>query len=548
MKHIDPTSTSAWQDLNNHIQQVKSLHLRDLLRENPDRVEQFTIQHSDLLLDYSKHLVTPQVMTSLVNLARECKLSEGIEEMFRGDPINETEHRAVLHTALRSQQKDPLYVNQKDIRSDIHRSIEKMAAISRTIHKNKWLGYSGKPIRHVVHIGIGGSMLGPQMVCHALKHYRHRNVEIHFVANMDSAEFHEAVAPLDIEETLFIVVSKTFGTRETITNAGLAKREIVNHFGDPSSLSQHMLAVTANRERARAFGLADKNILTIWDWVGGRFSLASAAGLSIMISIGADQFLELLKGMALMDTHFRESPLEINMPVILAVLDVWYTNFFDTRSHAVLPYSHYLRYFPRYVQALEMESNGKGVDRLGRPTAYQTSPVVWGDVGTDGQHAFFQALHQGTQLIPCDFIGFLQPLHQDLQSQQQLLANLIAQAESLAMGSPEGSQGRMDSEPFRRFHGNRPSSMLLIDRLTPQSLGKLIALYEHKTFCQGVIWNIFSFDQWGVELGKQMAGKIESELEEGGETTTAQHDSSTRHLIQWVGRRAKPPVEPGKKK
>ncbi len=544
MKHIDPTSTAAWQELQAHLQQVKSLHLRDLFKQNPERAEQFTIREPGLLLDYSKNLITHQTMTCLVNLARQCKLKEAIQQMFSGEKINETEDRAVLHTALRNSNDHPIYVNQKDIIPQIRSSFNKMEEISHKIRQQQWPGFSGKSIRTIVHLGIGGSMLGPQMVCQALKYYSNREINIHFIANLDAAEFNETMATIDMEETLFIVVSKTFTTLETLNNARLAREKIVAHFKDESALSRHFLAVTANSTAAEAFGIKRENIILIWDWLGGRFSLASAVGLSIMISIGPDFFKQFLQGLSQMDNHFQQAPLEKNMPVILALLGIWYNNFFQAHSQAVLPYCHYLKHLPAYLQALEMESNGKDVDRQGKPTTYQTCAIIWGDVGTNSQHAFSQALHQGTRLIPSDFIGFIHPLHSELESHKQLLANLIAQAESLAHGKAPEKTKLSGADPYRQFSGNRPSNLLLINKLTPLSLGKLVSLYEHKVFCQGIIWNIFSFDQWGVELGKQMAGQIYSELGAQGDAKTSSYDSSTSRIIELFKGRAKLPTEP----
>ncbi len=544
MKHIDPTSTAAWQELQAHLQQVKSLHLRDLFKQNPERTEQFTIREPGLLLDYSKNLITQQSITSLVELARQCQLEEAIQLMFSGEKINETEDRAVLHTALRNSNDRPIYVNQKDILPQIRSSFNQMEEISRKIRQQQWPGFSGKPIRTIVHLGIGGSMLGPQMVCQALKYYGNREINNHFIANLDAADFNETMSTIDVEETLFIVVSKTFTTLETLNNARLAREKIISHFKDESALSRHLLAVTANGPGAEAFGIKRDNIVPIWDWIGGRFSLASAVGLSIMISIGPDFFKQFLQGLSQMDSHFQQAPLEKNMPVILALLGIWYNNFFQAHSQAVLPYCHYLKHLPAYLQALEMESNGKNIDRQGKPTTYQTSAIVWGDVGTNGQHAFFQALHQGTRLIPCDFIGFIDPLHSELETHKQLLANLIAQTESLAHGRSPQKIEPPGVNPFHQFSGNRPSNLLLFTKLTPLSLGKLVSLYEHKVFCQGIIWNIFSFDQWGVELGKQMAGRIYSELGTQGDGPINSFDSSTNRIIELFKGRTKLPAEP----
>ncbi len=535
MGEIRLTERPEWGALQSHYEKIRGVHLRDLFTGDPERGERFSLTAGDLFLDYSKNRVTAETMRLLIALAEASGLGEGIGAMFKGEKINRTEDRAVLHTALRAGEGEKIVVDGENVVPSVHRVLEKMAAFSRRVRSGEWEGFSGKPIRSVVNIGIGGSDLGPAMATAALGADADPGLSVYFVSNVDGTHFAETVRMLDPAETLFVICSKTFTTQETITNALTARAWLVAGLGDEKAVADHFVAVSTNSEKVAEFGIDTANMFEFWDWVGGRYSLTSAIGLSLMIAIGEEKFRELLAGFRTMDEHFRTAPLAGNMPVILALLGIWYNNFFGAQSYAVLPYDQYLSRFPAYLQQLDMESNGKSVDRQGRRVDYQTGPIVWGEPGTNGQHAFYQLIHQGTKLVPADFIGFCRSRNPLSDHQKKLLANLIAQPEALAFGKTEeevraeGVEERL--VPFKTFPGNRPTNTILAEELTPAVLGQLIALYEHKIFTQGWIWDIYSFDQWGVELGKVLAGKVLKELSDP-ELPVEGHDSSTAALIQ----------------
>jgi glucose-6-phosphate isomerase len=526
----------AWNALKTHYEQVHSLRLRDLFAADPKRGEQFSLDALGLFFDYSKNRITDETIKLLIELARESGLQSRIDAMFRGDKINFTEQRAVLHVALRAPKGTSIVVDGQDVVPEVHAVLDRMAAFSDRIRSGEWKGHTGKRIRNVINIGIGGSDLGPVMAYEALRHYSDREMTFRFVSNVDGTDFAEAVIDLDPEETLFIISSKTFTTLETITNAQSARAwSVMGLGGDEASVAKHFVAVSTNAAGVGKFGIDTANMFGFWDWVGGRYSMDSAIGLATMLAIGPDHFRDMLNGFHQMDEHFRTTPFERNLPVLLGLLGLWYTDFFGSQTVAVLPYEQYLKRFPAYLQQLTMESNGKHVTIAGSSVDYATGPIYWGEPGTNGQHSFYQLIHQGTRLIPCDFIGFgnsLNPLgpHHDM-----LLANVFAQSEALAFGkTPEQvkAEGTPDwLVPHRVFEGNRPSNTILADRLTPEVLGKLVALYEHSVFTQGIVWQINSFDQWGVELGKVLAQKIIPEL--ANETEPAlEHDSSTNNLIR----------------
>jgi len=529
------TEMDEWEKLSDNYQKVKDIHLRELFRSDPERGKKMVISDGDILFDYSKNRITYDTVTLLVELAEKCGLREEIEAMFTGEKINETENRAVLHTALRNRSGKPVYTDGKDVMPDVERVLEKMRITSDKIRGFHWEGYSGKPVKNIINIGIGGSDLGPVMVCEALKYYSQRNINVKFVSNVDGSHIIETLKDLNAEETLFIVASKTFTTQETMTNAKTARNWLVNKAGNEKAVAKHFLALSTNRDEVEKFGIDVENMFEFWDWVGGRYSLASAIGLSIMISIGYENFIKMLEGFHSMDIHFRTKPFKENIPVIMALLGIWYNNFFNSGTHAILPYEQYLHRFAAYLQQGDMESNGKSVTRDGKKIKYSTGPVIWGEPGTNGQHAFYQLIHQGTQLIPADLIGYVKTLNGDTEHHDILISNMIAQAEAFAFGKTSEevkSDGVPDNlVPFKTFDGNRPTNTILIDRLTPESLGRLIAMYEHKIFVQGIIWNIYSFDQWGVELGKVLAGRIQKEFATG-EVSPA-HDSSTANLINF---------------
>ncbi|MGO9203535.1 MAG: glucose-6-phosphate isomerase [Limisphaerales bacterium] len=530
------TRSAAWKSLAEHSKQIKKLHLRKLFAEDAKRGERFTAEAAGLFLDYSKNRITEETLRLLLQLAKESNLRARMDAMFSGERINITENRAVLHVALRAPRDAVLRVDGRNVVPEVHAVLDKMEAFSKRIRAGEWRGYTGERIRNVVSIGIGGSDLGPVMAYEALKHYSERSLAFRFVSNVDGIDFVEATRDLDPAETLFIVSSKTFTTLETMTNAESARDWLLNGLGgDRAAVARHFVAVSTNAEKVSAFGIDTANMFGFWDWVGGRYSMDSAIGLSTMLAIGPDRFRAMLKGFHEMDEHFRTAPFESNLPVLMGLLVVWYADFFDAQTIAVLPYEQYLKRFPAYLQQLTMESNGKHVTLDGRPVTCDTGPIFWGEPGTNGQHSFYQLIHQGTRLIPCDFIAFGRALAPLGRHHDMLLANVFAQAEALAFGkTPEEvkAEGTPDwLAPHRVFEGNRPSNILLAERLTPEALGRLVALYEHSVFTQGVIWNINSFDQWGVELGKALAQKIIPELESPAEPVLG-HDTSTNNLIR----------------
>jgi glucose-6-phosphate isomerase len=510
---------------------VRSLHLRQLFADDPRRGERFTAEGAGIYLDYSKNRITDETLRLLLDLARSSGLRERIDAMFRGDKINTTENRAVLHIALRAPKDEVIMVDGENVVPQVHAVLDKMTNFSDRVRSGEWKGATGKRIRHVVNIGIGGSDLGPFMAYDALKYYSDRDISFGFVSNVDSNEFVEVTRGLDPAETLFIVSSKTFTTLETLTNARAARDWCVKALGE-QAVAKHFVAVSTNAKEVEKFGIDTANMFEFWDWVGGRYSYDSAIGLSLMIAIGPQQFREMLAGFHAMDEHFRTTPFERNLPVLLGLIGIWYNNFFGAQTVAILPYDYYLDRFTPYLQQLDMESDGKHVDLDGRPVDYQTGPIIWGQPGTNGQHAFYQLIHQGTKLIPCDFIGFYESLNPLGTQHDLLMANFFAQTEALAMGKTAeevAAEGIPAFQvPHRTFEGNRPSNTILAQRLTPETLGKLVALYEHKVFTQGTIWNIDSFDQWGVELGKMLANRIIPEL---SSDSALKHDSSTNTLI-----------------
>jgi len=529
------TERAAWKALQAHYATIRNLHLRQLFAEDPRRGERLTAEAAGIYLDYSKNRITDETIRLLARLAEECGLRERIAAMFRGERINVTERRAVLHTALRAPETERIVVDSVDVVPRIHEVLNRMTEFSLRVRSGEWQGYTGKRIRNVINIGIGGSDLGPVMAYEALRYYSQRDMVFRFVSSVDSTNFEEATRDLDPEETLFIVCSKTFGTLETLTNAHTARAWCLRKLGDDRAVRRHFVAVSTNAEAVTKFGIDTANMFSFWDWVGGRYSMDSAIGLSTMIAIGPEHFRAMLAGFYAMDLHFRSAPFAQNLPVLLGMLTVWNSNFLGAQTAAVLPYEHYLKRFPAYLQQLTMESNGKHVALDGTRVGYQTGPVYWGEPGTNGQHSFYQLIHQGTQLIPCDFIGFCQGLNPIANHHDLLMSNLFAQTEALAFGKTEdevkaeGTPGWL--APHRVFEGNRPTNTILVERLTPETLGLLVALYEHSVFTQGTIWNIDSFDQWGVELGKVMAERTIPELESADEPQLT-HDSSTNALIR----------------
>ena len=530
------TRRPAWKALAAHHERIRDVHLRELFAEDPNRGERLTAEAAGIFLDYSKNRITDETLKLLLQLAGECDLRRQIDAMFRGDKINLTENRAVLHVALRAPRAASIVVDGQNVVPQVHAVLDKMADFSDRVRSGAWKGHTGKRIRNVVNIGIGGSDLGPVMAYEALKHYSDRTMTFRFVSNIDGTDFVEAVSGLDPAETLFIVSSKTFTTQETMTNAQSARDWLLKAFGqDIKAVVRHFVAVSTNAAKVSEFGIDTANMFGIWDWVGGRYSLDSAIGLSTMLAIGPDNFRALLDGFHQMDEHFRTAPFERNLPVLMGLLGVWYTNFFGAQTVAVLPYEQYLKRFPAYLQQLTMESNGKQVTLNGSRVAYDTGPIYWGEPGTNGQHSFYQLIHQGTRLIPCDFLAFVETLNPLGRHHDILLANVFAQSEALAFGKTSEqvkAEGTPDwLVPHRVFEGNRPSNTLLAERLTPETLGKLVALYEHSVFTQGAVWNIDSFDQWGVELGKLLVQRILPELESRTEPTLG-HDGSTNNLIR----------------
>ncbi|MFY4727841.1 glucose-6-phosphate isomerase [Nitrospira sp. BLG_2] len=534
----------AWKALQAHYKNARHMHLRTLFAEDPERGTRLTIEAVGLFLDYSKNRITDDTIRLLVQLAEESGLQDRIEAMFRGEKINITENRAVLHVALRAPRDTSIMVDGENVVPKVHAVLDRMTEFSNRIRSGAWKGHTGKRIRNVVNIGIGGSDLGPVMAYEALKHYSERDMTFRFVSNVDATDFKEAVRDLHADETLFIVSSKTFTTLETMTNANSARDwSLTGLGGDPSSVAKHFVAVSTNAEAVAKFGIDTANMFPFWDWVGGRYSMFSAIGLSTMLAIGPDHFHAMLDGCHQMDEHFRTAPIAENLPALMGLLTIWYVDFFRAETVAVLPYDQYLKRFPAYLQQLAMESNGKHVTREGKRVAYETSPVYWGEPGTNGQHSFYQLIHQGTRLIPCDFIGFQHSLNPLGRHHELLMANVFAQAEALAFGKTAEEvkqEGTPDwLVPHRVFEGNRPSNTLLAERLNPEVLGKLVALYEHSVFTQGIVWHIDSFDQWGVELGKVLAQRIIPELE-STEEPPLHHDSSTNNLIRRHRAKARP--------
>jgi glucose-6-phosphate isomerase len=529
--------TPEWTALAKHREELADTHLRDLFADDPGRGEGYTLRVGDLYLDYSKHLVTDETLRLLRELAAATDVFGLRDAMFRGEKINVTENRAVLHTALRAPREAVIEVDGENVVPKVHAVLDKMSDFAGRVRSGAWTGHTGKRIRNVVNIGIGGSDLGPAMAYEVLRSFTDRALTVRFVSNVDGADLHEATRDLDPAETLFVIASKTFTTIETITNATSARKWLLDALGDDSAVAKHFVALSTNAEKVTEFGIDPDNMFEFWDWVGGRYSYDSAIGLSLMIAIGPERFREMLDGFRLVDDHFRTAPAEANAPLLLGLLGIWYGNFHDAQSHAVLPYSHYLSRFTAYLQQLDMESNGKYVARDGRPVEWQTGPVVWGTPGTNGQHAYYQLIHQGTKLIPADFIGFAEPvgeLSEELKAQHDLLmANFFAQTQALAFGkSAEEVRAEGVPEelvPHKTFRGNRPTTTILAKELTPSVLGQLIALYEHKVFVQGAVWNIDSFDQWGVELGKVLAKRVEPALTEGAEVPGL--DASTKALV-----------------
>ncbi|WP_282775436.1 glucose-6-phosphate isomerase [Phaeodactylibacter xiamenensis] len=537
----NPTQTQAWKKLEAHFEQARDIQMKQLFADDPDRFNRFSIQFEDILVDFSKNRITDETLHLLLQLAEECKLQNAIEQMFTGAPINETEGRSVLHIALRNRTNLPIMVDGKDVMPEVNEVLGRMETFANQMVNGERRGFTGKPLRTIVNIGIGGSDLGAVMVTEALKPYWKPGMQVHFVSNVDGTHMAETLKQCDPETTLFMIASKTFTTQETMTNARTARSWFLEAAGNEEEVAKHFVAISTNADGVTDFGIAPENMFGFWDWVGGRYSLTSAIGLPIACTIGFDHFRQLLEGFHAMDLHFRETELDKNLPVLLALIGIWYNNFFGAESEAILPYDQYLHRFPAYFQQGNMESNGKYVDRSGQPVDYQTGPIIWGEPGTNGQHAFYQLIHQGTKLIPCDFIAPAISHNPIGDHHAKLLSNFFAQTEALMMGKSEGevraeleAEGKTPSEieqllPFKVFEGNRPTNSILLKKLTPRSLGSLIALYEHKIFAQGIIWNIFSFDQWGVELGKQLAKKILPELD--GAEDVSSHDASTNGLI-----------------
>jgi len=541
LKKINPTKTAAWKKLSAHYKTMKKRHMREMFRKDTERFSRFSLTFEDITLDYSKNIISGRTMNLLLDLAEQCRVRDAIESMFGGEKINETEGRSVLHVALRNRSNTPMYVDGTDVMPEVNGVLQKMKVFSDSIISGDWRGYSGKAMTDIVNIGIGGSDLGPLMVTEALLPYKKPGIRVHFVSNVDGTHIAETLKKLSPDTALFMIASKTFTTQETMTNAHSARKWFLDAARDDAFIKKHFVAISTNIHEVEKFGIDSANMFQFWDWVGGRYSLWSAIGLSIACSIGFENFTELLEGAHAMDMHFRHAPFEKNIPLILALIGIWYTNFFGAETEAILPYDQYLHRFPAYFQQGNMESNGKSVDREGRRVTYQTGPVIWGEPGTNGQHAFYQLIHQGTRLIPCDFLAPALSHNPVGNHHAILLSNFFAQTEALMKGKTYDeviaelrASGMSDEQitmhaPFRVFQGNRPTNSILFRKLTPKTLGMLIAMYEHKIFVQGVIWNIFSFDQWGVELGKQLAKKILPELLE--EYTVSSHDSSTNGLI-----------------
>lgn len=538
LPNINPTKTLAWKDLQAKYEKIKDKHLKEWFAKDPERNSKFSIYFNDILLDYSKNRIDEETLALLLKLARECELEKAINAKFGGEHINATEDRAVLHTALRNLSEDTVTIDGDNVMPEVRDVLTRIEKFCDSVHKGIWKGYKGHRITDIVNIGIGGSDLGPLMVTEALRPYHVEGLKIHFVSNVDGAHLYETLKNLEQETTLFLIASKTFTTQETMTNAESAKSWFLQK-GSHQDIEKHFAALSTNAEKVKEFGINTDNMFGFWDWVGGRYSLWSAIGTSIALAVGFDNFKRLLKGAHDMDNHFRNSSFDQNIPVILALIGVWYNNFFEAETETILPYDQYLHRFPAYFQQGNMESNGKSVDRNGDKVDYQTGPIIWGEPGTNGQHAFYQLIHQGTKLIPCDFLAAAQPHHPWDDHHLKLVSNFFAQTEALMNGKTEeevqnelanlSEEARKQLLPYKIFEGNKPTNSILYKKLDPETLGSLIAMYEHKIFVQGVIWNIYSFDQWGVELGKQLAKKILPELEKEGEISA--HDSSTNALI-----------------
>lgn len=533
LQTINPTTTTAWQQLSNHAAAIKKIHLRELFRNDPNRFARFSSCAEDLVFDFSKNIITDETIQLLVSLAKECNVPAAIASMFAGEKINHTENRAVLHTALRNFSGKAVTVDGEDVMPGIQAVLSQMRSFCSSIHSGAWKGYTGKPIKYIVNIGIGGSDLGPVMVTEALKPYWVDGIQTYFVSNVDGTHIAETLKKVMPDETLFLIASKTFTTQETMTNAHTARNWFLQHAGEEAYIAKHFAALSTNEKEVVAFGIDKANMFEFWDWVGGRYSLWSAIGLSIALTIGYDNFEQLLKGAYHADEHVQQEPYERNIPVLMALLGTWYTNFFDAKSEAILPYDQYLHRFAAYFQQGNMESNGKYVDRSGHKVNYATGPIIWGEPGTNGQHSFYQLIHQGTHLIPCDFIAPAISHNPIGDHHEKLLSNFFAQTEALMNGKTETevrAEGMKEElVPYKVFEGNRPTNSILLKKITPFTLGELIAFYEHKIYIQGVIWNIYSFDQWGVELGKQLANKILPELK--GDEKVTSHDASTNALI-----------------
>ena len=539
--HTDPSRTDAWKALAAHQPDMASKPLRQLFNEDPERFQAYSIQWGDILFDYSKNRISSRTMDLLLQLAAECHLGDAVEAMFRGDHINMTEDRAVLHTALRNFSGEPVFTDGKDVMPEVKEVLGRMRTFCEQVHSGAWKGWTGKPIRHIVNIGIGGSDLGPVMVTEALKPYWKPGIQVHFVSNVDGTHIAETLKKVDAEETLFLIASKTFTTQETMTNAHTARQWFLEHAGSEAHVARHFAALSTHEKEVVKFGIDTANMFGFWDWVGGRYSLWSAIGLSIALTIGFDEFEQLLRGAYDMDLHFRNTPWTGNIPVLMAMIGIWYTGFWGAQSESILPYDQYMHRFAAYFQQGNMESNGKSVDRNGQRVDYATGPVIWGEPGTNGQHAFYQLIHQGTLLIPCDFIAPVISHNPIGDHHQKLLSNFFAQTEALMNGKSRetveqelsnlGEKERAALAPFKVFEGDRPTNSILVKKITPFTLGQLIAAYEHKIFVQGVIWNIYSFDQWGVELGKQLANAILPELRDDGDVHA--HDGSTNGLINY---------------
>ncbi len=545
------TRSPEWRALKDHHQNVRHMHMRDLFSQDPDRFTKYSVEFEDILVDYSKNRITDSTMPLLIALAKVSGVKEAAKSMYRGDRINWTEGRAVLHIALRNRSNTPIFVDGEDVMPAVNAVLERMRLFTEQLRSGEWRGYTGKPIKTVVNIGIGGSDLGPVMACEALKPYAKGGPAVRFVSNVDGTDFYEKTRDLDPAETLFVVASKTFTTQETMTNAHTARRWLLASLSEEKAVRNHFVALSTNRTLVEQFGIDPANMFEFWDWVGGRYSFTSAIGLPIACAIGFDRFVEILEGAHAMDRHFMEAPPEKNIPLILALLGIWYNNFFGAESHAILPYDQYLSRFAAYFQQGDMESNGKRVDREGNPIEYQTGPIIWGEPGTNGQHAFYQLIHQGTKLIPCDFIGCVNSQNPIGDHHLKLMANFFAQTEALMKGKTEdevraelNSSGVSEAQvemvaPHKVFSGNRPTNSILVKKLTPRVLGSLVSMYEMKIFAQGIIWRIDSFDQWGVELGKVLAKTILSEEEEfisGQEPDLFHHDCSTQSLLRYFAK------------